>query len=161
MFFKKKIDVEDYCAGNLKALFSPEREGTYERLRQACADPALTSADPKLYFDHIRAVVIQLLLVAITKSCTPDISSDGQVCVMIYLRQQALSHIDTFRKIYNGAFGSQPQDGVAGMVEAFAREVTDSAIRPETAQRLYVEFYAILPGLFQDFESIKLTSRRR
>jgi hypothetical protein len=41
MFFKKKITVEDYCSGTLKALFSPERELVYERLRDACADRLL------------------------------------------------------------------------------------------------------------------------
>ena len=162
MFFKKKVDIEDYCTSNLDALFSPEREATYERLREACADPALTAADRKLYFDHVRAVVIQLLHVAIIKNSHLDISSDGHMFVMMYLGERGLSHIDTLvGTTYNRAFGGHPQDGVTGIVEAFSRDVTDARMRPETAQRLHGEFYAILRGLFDDFKSIKLTTKRQ
>lgn len=165
MFFKKKIDVEDYYSGSLQALFSPEREAVYERLRQDCADPSLSAADQKLYFDHIRAVVIELMNIAIIKKCGVDISSDAHMFIARYLGDRGLSHIsalspDSLTSIYNRAFGASFQDGVAGIVTAFAQQVTDSQMRRETMQRFYAEFCAILKSLFDDFNSIKLTSRQ-
>jgi hypothetical protein len=164
MFFKKKIDVEDYCSGTLKALFSPERELVYERLREACADPALSAADQKLYFNHIRAVVIELVNIAIIRKCGADISSEAHSFIADYLRR-GLSHIDSLNldlltDSYNRAFGASLQDGVAGIAAAFSEQVTDSRLSQETMQRFYVEFYAILKSLFDDFKSIKLTSKR-
>ena len=165
MFFKKKIDVKDYCSGTLKALFSPERELVYERLREACADPALSAADQKLYFDHIRAVNIQLVNIALIRKCGLDISSEARLFIADYLRDRGLSHIgslnpDSLTRIYNRAFGASFQDGVAGIATAFSEQVTDSRMSQETMQRFYVEFYGLLDSLFDDFKSIKLTSKR-
>ena len=81
--------------------------------------------------------------------------------VMKYLRQHGLSRLESISRTYSRAFGGHPQDGVAGIVEMFAQELTGSQMRPETGQRLYAEFYAILRGLFDDFKSMKLTTKRR
>jgi hypothetical protein len=165
MFFKKKITVEDYCSGTLKALFSPERELVYERLRDACADRSLSAVDQKLYFDHIRAVIVELVNIAIIKNCGLDISSDARLFIVDYLRQQGLSHIDSLSPdsltgIYNRAFGTPGQDGVASIAAAFSKQVTDSQMRPETTQRFYVEFYAILKSLFDELKALKVLSAR-
>jgi hypothetical protein len=160
MFFKKKVDVENYCAGNLHALFEPERETTYELLRQRCADSALKAADQTLYFDHIRAIIIQLLQIAIVKNCKFDISSDAGMFIMSYLREHRLSRIHELSSVYNRAFGRHAKDGVAGIVEVFSEQVTDSRLSEAAMQRFYTEFYAILRAFFADLESIKLTSKR-
>jgi hypothetical protein len=161
MFFKKKIDIEDYCTMNLKSLFSTEREIVYEKLRQACADPALSAADKKLYFDHIRAAVIQLLHVAILKNSNSDISFDGHMSVMMFLNQRGLSHIETLGGIYNRAFGGHPQDGIAGIVEAFSGHVAKPEMRADTAEHFYGEFSQMSKAFNDDFKSIKLTTKRK
>ena len=165
MFFKKKIAIEDYCSGTLKALFSPERELVYERLRDACADPALSAADRKLYFDHVRAVIIELVNIAIIKNCGFDVSSDARVFIAGYLEERGLSHIDSLSpdsltSIYNSAFATPGQDGVGSISAAFSEQVTGSLMRQETLQRFYVEFYAILKSLFDELKSIKLVTTR-
>ncbi len=165
MFFKKKIAIEDYCSGTLKALFSPERELVYERLRDACADPALSAADRKLYFENVRAVIIELVNIAIIKNCGFDVSSDARVLMAGYLEERGLSHIDSLSpdsltSIYNSAFGIPGQDGVASMTAAFSEQVTGSRMREETLQRFYVEFYAILKSLFDEVKSVKLVTTR-
>jgi hypothetical protein len=89
MLFKRKIDVTEYCEGNLKALLSPERDAAYESLRKQCDDPSLTAVDQKLYFDHLRAVVIQLLQIAITRNSSVEISGDAHFFVAKYLKDLA------------------------------------------------------------------------
>jgi hypothetical protein len=83
-----------------------------------------------------------------------------------YLTERGLSHIDSLggkslTGIYNRAFGAHFQDGVAGIAEAFSEQLTGSQMLPDTTKRFYVEFYAILKGLFDDFKSMKLVSNRR
>ena len=68
MFFKKKITVESFCSDYLKTLFLPDIDLVYEQLRDECADPALSAADHNLYLDHIRAVIIELMEIAITRT---------------------------------------------------------------------------------------------
>jgi hypothetical protein len=165
MFFKKKIAVGDYCSGYLKTLFSPEIELVYERLRDACADPALSAADQKLYLDHIRAVIIELMNIAITKHCGWPIDTDARVFIADYLNKRGLSHIDSLStdsltSVYNQAFGTPGQDGVASIVAAFAEQVTDCQMRPETAQRFYVEFSNTLKGFFEKLKTVKLVATR-
>jgi hypothetical protein len=92
MFFKRKISVQDYCSGTLDALFSRDRETVYEQLRQLCADLVLSAVDQNTYFNHIRAIKMQLVLIAINKTYglsarTIRISSDAGVCVMKYLHE--------------------------------------------------------------------------
>lgn len=166
MLFKRKIDVTEYCEGNVKALLSPDREAAYEALRKQCDDPSLTAVDQKLYFDHLRAVVIQLLQIAITKNSSMEVSGDAHFFVAKYLKDRGLSHVgalagDSLSAIYNRAFGASYQDGVAGMATAFSEQLTNSQMRADTMQRFYLEFYGILQALSNDFKSLKLTTKRR
>ena len=165
MFFKRKMPVDAYCETSLKALLSPEREDVYERLRDACADPALRAADRQLYFDHIRAVIIELLNIAIIKSYGLDVSTDARVFIAQYLEGQGLDHIDSLSpgaltSIYNSAFGTPGYDGVASMVAAFSQEIANGALKDETMHHLVQEFYAILKGFFDDMKNIKLVPTR-
>src|SRR5450755_589281 len=148
MLFRRKIDVTEYCEGNLKALLSPERDAAYESLRKQCDDPSLTAVDQKLYFDHLRAVVIQLLQIAITKNNSMEVSGDAHFFVAKYLKDRDLSHLDAFggdslSAIYNKAFGASYQDGVAGIARVFSEQLTNSQMRPDTMQRFHLEFYGI------------------
>jgi hypothetical protein len=165
MFFKKKVTVEDFCSDYLKTLFLPEIDLVYEQLRDARVDPALSAADHKLYLDHMRAVIIELMNIAITKHCGWPIDTDAQVFIAGYLDERGLSHIDSLSSdsltsIYNQAFGIIGQDGVASIVAAFAEQVTDSQMRPETMQRFYVEFSNTLKGFFYKLKTVKVTAAR-
>lgn len=160
MFFKKKISVEDYCGSALRTLFVKEREDTWEALRLACADNHLSAVDAQLYYSHLRAVFIQLMLIAIAKNCNMDASSDAHVFVMLYMKRHGHSAIDEISKGYNRAFASSSTDGIREMVLHFADRLTATRIQQETIERLYVEFYAILKAFFDDFKSVKLVASR-
>jgi hypothetical protein len=160
MFFKKKVSVEDYCTWNLTPLFSKERETTWETLRQASNDSQLMAVQAQLYYDHLRAVFIQLMLIAVAKSCSMHTSMDVHFFVMTYLKRHKHSEIDEISKGYNQAFGSSGlapnRDGVAEMVAHFASVLTSDRLQQATLERLYVEFQAILKIFINDLGSIKL-----
>jgi hypothetical protein len=164
MFFKKKVSVEDYCTQNFTPLFSREREATWEALRRSCNDSALSAVKAQLYYNHLRAVFIQLMLIAVTKSCSMDASSDAYVFVMMYLKRHNHPEIDQISKGYNQAFGSSGlapnRDGVTEMVAHFADMLTSDRLQKATSERLYAEFYRILKIFFDDFRSIKLVPSR-
>lgn len=164
MFFKQKLSVENYCGRNFAPLFSREREAAWESLRRACNDSALSAVEAPLYYDHLRAVFIQLLLVAVSKSCGVDASSDAHVFAIMYLKRHNYPEIDETYKGYNQAFaqsGLAPnRDGVGEMVTHFADVLTSGRLQQATIERLYVEFYGILKIFFDDFRSIKLVPSR-
>lgn len=160
MLFRKKRDVDDYCAASLKALFSANREEVWEQLRHACSDPALSGIDRTVYFNHIRAIMIELVLIAIAKNFNMDIGSDAHFFVLTYCREHGVSHIDDIRGTYSQAFGAIAQDGVAAIVVSFSGQLANGQLRHDTIERLYAEFYAVLNGLFDDFKSINLTTKR-
>jgi len=155
MLFKKKFPIEEYCTTNLATLFSNEREIGWEAFRSASNDDQLSRIDRELYYKHLRAVFIELMLVAITKNCGMDVSSHAHFCVMRYLNEQQLSDIDEIYGGYNRAFGSSIYDGVREMVLHFANSLTDG-LRRETLEQLYVEFYGMLKVFTDDVKTFKL-----
>ena len=160
MFFKKKVDVDEYCAASLNALFSPEREKVWEQLRQACDDAALSKTDRTAYINHMRAIMVELVLIAITKNCNMDVGSDAHFFAMTYFRDHGASRVEEIGRTYNQVFGATTGDGVAAMVASFSDQLTAGRLRQDTMQRLHAEFYAVLETLFDEFKSIKLTTKR-
>lgn len=159
MFFKKKVDVDEYCEASLNALFSSDREKVWEQLRKSCDDPALSAVDGTVYINHIRAIMIELVLIAITKNCSLDIGSDARVHTMTYFKDHSATNIEEIGRSYNQAFGTiRGDDGVACIVRSFSDQLTDGKLRQDTMQRLYMEFYAVLKPLFDEFKTIKLTT---
>ena len=67
---------------------------------------------------------------------------------------------DSLTGIYNRAFGTIGQDGVACIVTAFSEQVTDSQMQPKTMQRFYVEFSNTLKGFFDKLKTLKLVATR-
>lgn len=154
------MDVDEYCAASLNALFSAEREKVWEQLQQACNDPALSEIDRTAYINHVRAIMVELILIAITKDFNINIGSDARFFVMSYFKDHGASHIEQIGGTYNQVFGATPGDGLAGMIASFSDQLADGRLRQDTMQRLHVEFYAVLKSLFDDFKSIKLTPKR-
>ncbi len=46
------------------------------------------------------------------------------------------------------------------MVASFSGQLADGRLRQDTMQRFQVEFYAVLKSIFDEFKSIKLTTKR-
>ncbi len=91
----------EYCAASFNALFSPEREKVWERLRQACNDPVLSAIDRMVYMNHIRAIMVELVLIAITKNCNMNIGSDARFFTITYLKDHCTTQIEEIARAYN------------------------------------------------------------
>lgn len=89
-----------------------------------------------------------------------DIGSDARFFTMIYFKDHGATHIEKIGRTYNQVFGATAGDGVAGIVRSFSDQLTDGRLRQDTVKRLQTEFYAVLRSLFEEFNSIKLTTKR-
>jgi hypothetical protein len=156
MFFRKKVSVDDYCTMNLMPLLSTEHEATWEAMRRACNNTALSAVPAQLYYDHLRAVFIELLLIAVAQSSSMDTSLDAHAFVMMYLNEHNQSTINEISRGYSHAFASSDTDGVAEMVAHFSAVLAGGTLQPAATEQLYVEFYSVLKIFFNDFSSIKL-----
>lgn len=158
MFFKKKVAIGEYCSWTLAPLFAHDRVAAWETTRQFCDDEALTAVDRGLYFAHLRAIIIELMLIAVTKNYgIGDLSSDAHVFVMTYLKERGLEEIDSLKSEYSRAFATS-SDGILQMVHLFSAKLTGSTMKQATLERFYHDFYAILRAMFDEFKSIKLVA---
>lgn len=158
ILFKKKLTVADYCSGKLTSLLSADREAAWEGLRSRCNDAHLNGADAKLYYDNLRAAMIELMQIAVTKnsSWTSSVSSDVRGFVQTFLQERSLREIASLVAEYNHAFGTPAPDGVVLMVDLLADKVTDARMGEPTKEQFRLEFYGVLRVLFEEFKSIKL-----
>jgi len=161
MFFKKKVAIEDYCSWTLVPLFSTDREAAWDTTRVVCNDDALNEVARERYFMHLRAIIIELMLIAVTKTYgMGDVSPDAHVVVMTYLGERGLEEVDLLTSDYSRAFATSP-DGVLQMVHLFSAKLTGSRMKQSTLERFHAEFYAILTALFDEFKSIKLVAAQK
>jgi hypothetical protein len=145
---------------NLVPLLSDEREFRWDQLRRECGDEKISKSDRQQFFENLRAVCIELMLIAITKSGRLDASSDARVFVIQYLNARKLGRIDSLAHDYNRAFGNVGRDGIASMASLFCRTFSNAAVKDETSQRFVFEFYAMYKIFLNDFKSMKLVSAR-
>jgi hypothetical protein len=157
VLFKKEATVAQYCFGKLEPLLSDEREAAWENLRVRCNDAYLSQADKNTYFKNLRAVTLELILVAVSRNSS-NCSAEVRIFIDNYLERRCLDEILSLMREYNRAFGTPSPDGVALMVQLFADKVTQSRISDGTKAEFLNEFYAILTALFEEFKSIKLIS---
>ena len=156
MLFKKKIPLEEYCTASIKAAFEHSDEATGETFRRSCADSVLSAAEPQLYLNHLRAVFIELMLIAIAKNCKMDTNLRAVIFVHTHLKELNVPQIKELCHDYSQAFASSNTDGVRQMALHYNDAVTAGRMRQETVERLYIEFYAVLMSHSNDFKSIKL-----
>jgi hypothetical protein len=156
MLFKKKIPFQEYCTASMRAAFEHSDEATGDLFRRSCADSFFSAAEPQLYLNHLRAVFIELMLIAIAKNCKTEINLQAVIFVHTHIKQLNFPQISELCHDYSQAFASSSTDGVRQMVLHFNDAVTTVRMRQETVDRLYAEFYAVLMSHFNDFKSIKL-----
>jgi glutamate-1-semialdehyde aminotransferase len=159
MLFKKRTDVVDYCSMNISILFSQEREKVWLQLKKDCNDSSLNNVENQKYYDHMRAVILELMHIAITKKCKWQISSDARMFTMNYLNEHDLNSIEDLQDEYNKAFGSSYTDGIASMISLFNELLTSSKMQESTIERFYAEFYTMIKIFFDNQKSIKLVTK--
>lgn len=101
-------------------------------------------------------VMVELVLIAVAKNCSWDVSSDVRAYVVGYLNERGMNDLYALQREYNQAFGGSGTDGVTAMVDLLSEKLTDSRMSENTKQQFYVEFYAMLNVFFDDFKSMQL-----
>ena len=158
-FFKKRVNVTDYCGANLATLFAKERETTWDEVLVRFSEVRFAEADKKLYHNNLRAIMTELMLIAITKTYIwkkPRVSSDARDFVMKYFDEYGLKEINSLCGEYNQAFGSSSIDGVAMMVRLFSSKFAHCNPGEQLLKQLHLEFYGMLNVFYDDLRSIRL-----
>lgn len=156
MFFKRKVPVQQYCTGSVRAAFEHSDGETAEAFKRICNDRALNDVPPETYATHLRTAFIELMLIAIAKSCTMEKNIQATVLVQSHLKEINSPEIADLCHGYSEAFATSSTDGIRQMAQHFNMSVAGGRLRPETVERLNAEFYAVLMSHYNDFKSIKL-----
>jgi hypothetical protein len=165
MFFKKKVPYQAYCTSSLKAALENTDEATLQEFQKACGDSALDAADRHIYQHHLRALFIEMLLIAIAKRCRmTEVGLPAQMFVNQQLEELNLGEISNICHTYSQVFASPSAadiaggtDGIRNMASHFNNVVCGGRLKRETIDRLHTELYAVLQSHFTDFKRIKLT----
>lgn len=150
------MKVGEYCNGNLTALFSIERDESLKKTREICNDAEFSASPFGVYVAEVRAVVIQLMNVAIVKNAGFDVSADGHVAVLTFLARTGNNKLEEAVTAYNRAFAEHGTDGIAGINAEFFKRVCDDRARFDTKHEHYAQFCTIYRGFTDDFKSVKL-----
>lgn len=163
MLFKRKIKYQSYCDASVEAALQNTDEATLKEFRQACGDIALDSADQHIYQNHLRALFIEMLLIAISKRYSFKVALPTEIFVHQKLKELNLQEVSEICTGYSQAFASPSleeiamgTDGIRNMAQYFDKAVCEGQLKQETVGRLDAELRAVLKSHFKDFKSIKL-----
>lgn len=155
--FRKKITVRQFWGPRLEGMFSGKNEPGWDYLKQSFEDPALSAVESKVFYAHVQAMTIEIVSIAITKSCSMDTSTASRVFVGKFLRDNHHEDVSRLEGQYNSAFGSSATDGIRKVVEYFSASVSDSTLKSETINGIYSTLYQLLASIFSMLKEIKLT----
>ena len=165
MFFKKRVTYQVYCTASVEAALENTDEATLKEFRQACSDSALNTADGQIFQLHMRALFIEMLLIAIAKSYRMEVGFLAQLFVEQKLKELNLGEVSDICHTYSHESASPNladiaggTDGIRNMVIHFNNVVCGGQLKGETIDRMHAELSAVLESHFRDFKhNIKLT----
>lgn len=156
--FKKRVAVQDFWEQRLAGMFSGKNEPGWDVLKKSFQDPALEAVEAKDFYKHMQALTIEIVSIAIAKSCSIDVSFDSGAYVEKFLQDNAHTDITPLITLYSRAFGSSSTDGIKEMVSAFSQNVADSQLAPATLEGFNNTLYLLLRQIFKLLDGIKLVS---
>lgn len=154
--FKKRVSVESLWKPRLSGMFSGKNEPEWDALKSSFRDPALDSLDPKVFYSHVQAMTIEIVNVAIAKSCSVGANVASDRYVDKFLKGTGHEYIAPLVSLYSRAFGSSARDGVREMAVAFSQDVADSRLRPETVEGLRKALHLLLGQVFDLLRAVEL-----
>ncbi len=157
MFWKRRVELADYCEGMLKHVFSPHYDEVADKLLEACPAAYREGIDRDWYLRNFRAAVIELLGVAFSRNLKRDQRFDARLLVDSFLKAGAHEEVKRLCSQYNSAFGSDFEDGVRAMASLFARTCVASDVDPAEVQEVHYDaFYEVLKAFFENINSVKV-----
>jgi len=163
---KKRVTYQVYCNASVEAALEHTDEATLKEFRQACSDSALNAVDSHILQNHMRALFIEMLLIAIAKSFRMEVGFPAQMFVNQKLKELNLIEVSYISSTYSHEFASPDMedlamgiDGIRNMVIHFNNVVCEGQLKQETIDRLDTELHAVLESHYRDFKhNIKLIS---
>jgi hypothetical protein len=157
MFFKRKISVSEYCGTRLDLLFSSQQTELWLKLKYSWPDNAIVSANDDLYLTHLRAAHIEVLSMAVTKKYIDmNISIEMANFINNFLDNHAQSRIKYLLPLYNRALAALPQDGILGIAQFLAEQLSQNNSSQDTVLAFGGQLYGALESIRADFKQIKL-----
>lgn len=157
MFFKKRVNVRDYCDVKLQALTSEGNLRAWATLQDDSNDQTFRAVPTQRVVDELLAAHVQLLSLAITKRYRNiDLAMGAGMSVRSFFASRNNPTLEPAKDEYNRAFGSSPSDGVREMVRLFNRRVAGGALSERTTSSVYDLMYRSLASYFSDFKGMKL-----
>lgn len=157
MFGKKRVQLDEYCEGMLKYVFSLHYDEVADRLLDACPPAYREGIDRDWYLKNLRAAVLQLLGIAFSRNLKRDQRGDAMLFVRSFLKAGAHEDVESLYEQYNSAFGSDFEDGVRAMAALFARTCAAPNVDPGEVQGLHYDaFYEVLRDFFENIKSVKV-----
>jgi hypothetical protein len=153
--FKAKITIDEFVKSRAAFLLSTDREKHWEDARVGAGDTVLANVPRDVYYAHMRAAYLQLLGLSVTLRGV-DVATR-----MVYgatMRAALAGHpklLDLYG-LYNSAYGSNPRDGMRGMVQVFDQSVTNGLLRAETRELFYYHFVAVENKMLAEIKVLRL-----
>ena len=157
MFGKKRVQLDEYCEGMFKHVFSTHYDEVADRLLDTCPPAYRDGIDHAWYLKNLRAAVLQLLGVAFSRNLKRDQRADALLLVDSFLKAGSHEDVQSLCRQYNSAFGSDFEDGVRAMASLFARTCVAPEVDPEEVQGLHYDaFHDVLRAFFENIKSVKV-----
>lgn len=156
---REKVAADAYWAEYLDFLMSSDASESWESWRAALHDDTLAAISPDLLYLHIRAMLIEIADIAISRR------HDGRKQIGALIRSSnarkaaiaaAAPQLAEVADDYNLAFGSSAEDGVAAMVMSFDAAVAPGKLANTTLESLHGMLYESLRERFEDWEKLEL-----
>jgi hypothetical protein len=128
---KEAVTAESYWAPRIDDILSDESEVKAQRLRAQHGDPAVQSADPRVWSAHLRATRIELAAVALTRNNDAAAGQEGSLALLDVMKQRC-PELVVICDLYSRAFKDSAVDGVEVMTHIFNGAVTRGAMQPAT-----------------------------
>lgn len=154
--FKKRVSVQSLWEPRLSGMFSGKNEPGWDILKSSFSDPAMDAIDPKVFYAHMQALTIEIVNIAIAKSCSVDVSMASNRCVRNFLQKTGHEDIEPLMSLYSKAFGSSARDGVREMAGAFSQEAANSQLAQATLEGFYNTLDLLLRQIFNLLGGMKL-----
>ena len=156
-FFKQRMSIPDYCSPAFGLLFSYEQARYWISFKAQSNDRLLQGAEDDVFISNMCAANIQLLSVAINKTCKNIVlASELYGFIDAYLAKHGLSSLRPLKDTYNSAFGSSRVDGVLAMAQLLSHRVSANGLSQDSVLQIRNDMYSSLAKYYISLKKIKL-----
>lgn len=157
MFFKRRVNVREYCTSKMESLTAPESAQTWAALHKNSNDAAFLAVPMQQVADELLAAHVQLMSCAIAKEYhNVELYMGAGMSIKAFFSIRSNSGWEATKDAYNKAFGSSPADGVLEMAKLFNHRLANGRLAEQTVKSVYDLMYRALGSFYDGFSRIRL-----